>query len=65
MAIYGKSGARFQDKAMTDVPSDVMESPKLNARAKRESLRKKKKGKFPGLKMSYRDAGDALAAARF
>ncbi len=65
MAKYGVPGNRLQDGTMTDVPSDVMDNPKLNARARKESLRKKKKVRFPGAKMSYRDAGDALAAARF
>jgi hypothetical protein len=45
-------------------PSDVLENPKLAARATKVSH--KKKGKRPkGFKATYRDAGDALAAASF
>ncbi len=46
-------------------PSDVLENPKLVARATQVS-HGKKKGKRPkGFKATYRDAGDALASARF
>lgn len=50
-------GARFADAQMLDVPSDVMENPKLNARARKVS-HKKRKG------FSFKDAGDALAASK-
>jgi hypothetical protein len=59
------SGMRLQDGEMTDVPSDVLKNPKLASRAKMASLGKGKKKRPKGFKPSMRDAGDALAAARF
>lgn len=51
-------GARFADAQMLDVPSDVMETPKLNARARKVSH----KGR--GKRFSFKDAGDVLVAAK-
>ena len=65
MAKYGVPGNRFADGDMTDVPSDVLKNPKLYARAKKESLNPTKKKRPKGFKATYRDAGDALAAASF
>jgi len=47
------------------VVSDVMKNPGLTARARKESLHPIKKKRPKGFKASMRDAGDALAAARF
>lgn len=53
------------DQGVVKPPSDVLENPKLASRAAREGKRKKKGKRPAGFRATYRDAGDALAAARF
>lgn len=59
---YGNHGSLVETE---NVVSDVMKNAKLTARARRESLHPTKKKRPKGFKASMRDAGDALASARF